>query len=92
MAQQPKNIHDQINHEIELLIKAIIRLGEKNEDGKYVVIFKTLFDDDECQQIFEAMVGTLKAAKKRKILKYKGQVLLQGMSDDVPITLLKESM
>ncbi len=58
--------------------------------GQYVVIFKTLFEDDECQQVFEAIVGTLRSAKKRKIVKYKGQVLLQGMSDDVPITLLKE--
>lgn len=57
-------------------------------DGKYVVKFGVLFADDRCANIFEALVGTLKAAKKRKILTYQGELLLQGVHDNVDITLL----
>ena len=41
------------------------------------------------QQFFEALVGTLRAAKKRKIISFKGQVLLKGAHDNVAITLLE---
>eukprot|EP01083_Nonionella_stella_P076162 207403_1 len=33
------------------------------------------------------MVGTLRSAKKRKIIKFRGQMLLKGMHDNVPIQL-----
>ena len=46
-----------------------------------------LFHDDKCANIFEALVGTLRAAKKRKVLTYDGELLLQGVHDDVEITL-----
>lgn len=51
------------------------------------VTFGTLFNDDECANIFEALVGTLRAAKKRKVLTYEGELLLQGVHDNVEITL-----
>lgn len=35
-----------------------------------------------------ALVGTLKAAKKRKIVEYKGEILLQGVHNDVDVVLL----
>ncbi len=38
------------------------------------VSFGTLFDDEEGQQFFEAIVGTLRAAKKRGVVDFKGQV------------------
>lgn len=57
-------------------------------DSKYVVKFGVLFSDDRCANIFEALVGTLKAAKKRKIVSYDGELLLQGVHDNVEITLL----
>ena len=56
-----------------------------------MVKFGVLFSDDRCANIFEALVGTLKAAKKRKILTYQGELLLQGVHDDVDITLIKDS-
>ena len=56
-----------------------------------MVKFGVLFADDRCANIFEALVGTLKAAKKRKILTYQGELLLQGVHDDVDITLIKDS-
>lgn len=51
------------------------------------VTFGTLFHDDQCANIFEALVGTLRAAKKRKVLTYEGELLLQGAHDNVEITL-----
>lgn len=46
-----------------------------------------LFNDDRCANIFEALVGTLRAAKKRKFLTYDGELLLQGVHDNVEIIL-----
>lgn len=51
------------------------------------VTFGTLFNDDECANIFEALVGTLRAAKRRKVLTYEGELLLQGVHDNVEIIL-----
>lgn len=49
-----------------------------------------LFNDDQCANIFEALVGTLRAAKKRKVLTYDGELLLQGVHDNVEIILKPE--
>ncbi|KAH6580301.1 hypothetical protein BASA61_009713 [Batrachochytrium salamandrivorans] len=35
--------------------------------------------DDRCGDIFEALVGTLKAAKKRKVIDFKAELLLQAV-------------
>merc|ERR1712228_21834 len=63
-------------------------MGEPNDDGQYVVKFGVLFDDDEAANTFEAINGTLRTAKKRQIIDFKGQMLLKGPHDNVPITLL----
>ena len=49
-----------------------------------------LFADEECANIFEALVGTLRAAKRKKVVTYEGELLLQGVHDSVLIQLLKE--
>lgn len=36
--------------------------------------FGVLFNDDRCANIFEALVGTLRAAKKRKIVAFPGEL------------------
>lgn len=51
------------------------------------VTFGVLFHDDRCANIFEALVGTLRAAKKRKVVAYEGELLLQGVHDNVEIVL-----
>ncbi len=79
-----------VEHEVELLIVEIKRLGSPNSEGQTVVKFGTLFQDDRCANLFEALVGTLRAAKRKKIIKYDGQLLLQGVHDDVDIVLLRE--
>ena len=40
------------------------------------VTFGVLFHDDGCANIFEALVGTLRAAKRRKLMTYDGELLL----------------
>lgn len=79
-----------VDHEVNLLVEEIHRLGSKNADGKLSVKFGVLFRDDKCANLFEALVGTLKAAKRRKIITYPGELLLQGVHDDVDIILLQD--
>ncbi|XP_029352204.1 costars family protein ABRACL [Echeneis naucrates] len=79
-----------VSHEVNLLVEEIQRLGSKNADGQTSVKFGVLFNDDRCANIFEALVGTLKAAKKKKVIDFQGELLLQGVHDNVDIILLQE--
>lgn len=66
------------------------RLGSPNADGKTSVKFGVLFNDTRCANIFEALVGTLRAARRKKIIVFDGELLLQGVHDNVEIVLLSE--
>ncbi|KAJ6806594.1 uncharacterized protein M6B38_408025 [Iris pallida] len=77
-----------VDEEVGRLKEEIQRLGQLQPDGSYKVKFGVLFNDDRCANIFEALVGTLRAAKKRKIVQYEGELLLQGVHDNVEIALL----
>ena len=79
-----------VEHELGLLVTEIKRLGHSNSDGQFLVTFGVLFSDDKCANLFEALVGTLRAAKKRKIVKYDKELLLQGVDDNAEIFLLKD--
>ena len=72
-----------IDDEIQQLLVDIRRIGD---DGPQVK-FGELFDDDDVQQYYEALVGTLKSAKKRGVIDFKGQMLLKGMHDNVVISI-----
>ncbi|ESO86839.1 hypothetical protein LOTGIDRAFT_207050 [Lottia gigantea] len=78
-----------VEHEVNLLVEEIKRLGTQNGNGQYEVTFGVLFNDDRCANIFEALVGTLRAAKRKKIVTYEGELLLQGVHDNVKIVLLQ---
>ncbi|XP_062082638.1 costars family protein WS02710_H03 isoform X2 [Humulus lupulus] len=65
-----------VEEEVERLKVEIKRLGKVQPDGSY-----------KCANIFEALVGTLRAAKRRKFLTYDGELLLQGVHDNVEIIL-----
>jgi hypothetical protein len=80
-----------IDEEVAELIKDITRLGRNNGSGQYVVEYGPLFDDPKVEQYYEALMGTLKAAKKRGIITYEGQLLLKGAHDKTEITLLDSS-
>jgi len=78
-----------VAEEVNMLVEEIKRLGTVNdESGNYEVEFGVIFHDDRCANIFEALVGTLRAAKRKKILTYEGELLLQGVHDKVKIKLL----
>eukprot|EP00250_Pteridium_aquilinum_P001404 c115_g1_i1 orf=99-347(+) len=78
-----------VEEEVELLKGEIKRLGALQPDGTYSVKFGVLFNDEKCANTFEALVGTLRAAKKRKAVKFEGELLLQGVHDNVDVFLLK---
>jgi len=77
-----------VDAEVDALCQHCKRLGHPNATGAIVVKFGVLFKDETCANTFEALNGTLRAAKKRKKLTFQGEMLLQGVSDDVDITLL----
>jgi hypothetical protein len=66
------------------LLVDIRRIGEPGEPH---VLFGDLFDDDQVANYYEALVGTLKSAKKRGLIEFKGQMLLKGPHDKVKITI-----
>lgn len=79
-----------IIHPLWITSSICITLVISDADGQTTVKFGVLFSDDRCANIFEALVGTLKAAKKRKVVSYQAELLLQGVHDDVEVVLLKE--
>lgn len=79
-----------VDKELRKLIQEIQRLGAKNSDGLWEVKFGVLFE--ETANIFEALSGILKTAKKHKIVTYKGELLFQSYHDNVVITLIKEEV
>ena len=79
---------EQVEKDLKSLVKFIKKLGERNDNGQFTVKFGVLFDDHEAANTFEAINGTLRTAKKRQIIDFKGQMLLKGPHDNVPIILL----
>lgn len=77
-------LQKRLEEEIKQLLIDIKRIGIA---GAPSVTFGELFDDDAVQQYYEALVGTLKCAKKRGLIDYKGMLLLKGVSDDVIISI-----
>lgn len=83
---------ERMNTEIDQLLIDIRRIGPTHPDPTPRVLFGELFDDDEVQQHYEALVGTLKSAKKRGVISFKGQMLLKGMHDEVVISITKDGI
>lgn len=80
---QEKRIHKEIQH----LLGDILRIEPKNENW---CTFGDLFTDPLVEQYYEALVGTMKAAKRKGLIKFDGQFLLKGMHDHVIITLMDD--
>ncbi len=80
----------QVEHEVSLLINFIRSIGKLNSStNKYETTFGDLFRNDEVQNTLESLAGTLKAAKRRKVISYSSELLLQGVHDKELITLEK---
>ena len=78
-----------MDDECKMLVEEIQRLGTKGEDGKISVEFGVLFNDTRCANIFDALVATLRAAKRKNSIKFEGELLIQGVHDNAPIILLQ---
>lgn len=63
-------------------------LRPADDEGKTSVKFGVLFHDTQVANIFEALVGTLRAAKRKKMIMFEGELLLQGVHDNVDVILL----
>ena len=61
-----------VDHDIGLLVGHIQRLGAQQADGSYTTTFGALFADDAVQNSLESLAGTLKAAKRKKIVQVGG--------------------
>jgi hypothetical protein len=62
--------------------------GDADDGGGGCVKFGRLFDDPAVEQYYEALVGTLKSAKKRGLITFRGQMLLKGVHDSVVIRIV----
>lgn len=76
-----------IDHEVSLLVDCLKRIGEAQPDGSYKTTFGKIFKDEVLEQQLESLVGTMKAAKKKGVIDFQGQMLLQGAHDNVEVTL-----
>ncbi|EGD72484.1 hypothetical protein PTSG_00510 [Salpingoeca rosetta] len=80
-----------IDKEIRKLIAAIEKYGKPNgAPDQLEVSFGQLFQ--ETQNEFEALTGTLRTAKKHKVVAFEAETLFQGAHDHVVITLLKHEI
>lgn len=70
---------------MQQLIQDIRRVG--TNPGEPSVTFGELFDDDIVQNTYEALVGTLRSAKRQGYITFRGQMLLKGMHDKVVISV-----
>ena len=78
-----------VDKEIRKLIGLVVEHGSGAE-GSRVITYGELFKLAE--DSMEALSGTLKTAKKQKVVKFEAEMLFQGQSDAVVITLLKDSI
>lgn len=63
--------------EVKILVEEIERLGEQLESGKYGVKYGVLVRDEDVANKLEALMGTLRSAKKKKVVAYDGEMLWQ---------------
>ena len=75
-----------VDEEILQLLVDIRRIGVN--PGEPSVTFGELFDDDVVQNTYEALVGTLRSAKRQGKVHFQGQMLLKGMHDRVVISIV----
>jgi len=78
-------VEERLNYELQQLQLDIWRIGDPTQPS---VTFGELFDDELCQNHYEGIAATLKAAKKRGIVTYKSPILLKGAHDKVLISLV----
>jgi len=76
-----------VDHEVKLVQYHMKRLGKDAGNGTWTITFGEFFNDKDVEQIFESLVGSLKAAKRRGCIDFPGQLLLMPTHKDVVLTL-----
>jgi len=76
--------HYDVDEECRLVHFHVDRIS-KEKGTPLSCTFGALFEQTE--QVFESLVGSLKAARKRKVIDFPGQLLLMPVNKDVVITL-----
>ena len=82
------DIGSMVDEEVVQLLLDIRRIGVN--PGEPSVTFGELFDDDVVQNTYEALVGTLRSAKRQGKIHFQGQMLLKGMHDRVVISIVED--
>jgi hypothetical protein len=77
-----------VEHEIKLIQFHLARIGKAQPDGTYKSTFGDIFNDEQSEQVFESLVGSLKAARKAGVIKFQGQMLLMPTHKDIEIHLV----
>lgn len=84
--QKPESHFERVDREVNQLLVDILRI---TPEGSPFCTFGPLFEDPQVEQYYEALVGTLKSAKRKGLIRFKGQMLLKGMHDNVQIDIIK---
>jgi hypothetical protein len=82
-AERAAKAQDWVEQEIAKLLSVIREIGENRPDGQAVVKFGPLFY--AYQDISDTLVGIMMRAKKRKLISYPGDMLFQGVHNEVEI-------
>ena len=61
-----------------------MRLSQADSDGALKVTFAAIARDPQCERLFDAVGGLLKAAKQRGYVSYPGELLLEGLGRAAP--------
>lgn len=88
ISKRGKQAADWTDTQIRKLIAVVQKHGKKNAGGKFEIDFRSLFKATE--DIFDALAGLLRTAKKYEVIGFTADMLLQGQNDRDVITLLKE--
>ena len=81
-------VEERLQNELNQLVMDIWRIGDPNQPS---CSFGELFVDEQVEQFYEGIAATLWSAKKRNIVAYDSQVLMQGMHDKVIIYLVNDT-
>jgi len=85
-SQATESHFERVDREVNQLLVDILRI---TPEGSPFCTFGPLFEDPQVEQYYEALVGTLKSAKRKGLIRFKGQMLLKGMHDNVQIDIVK---
>jgi len=81
-------VEERLQNELNQLVNDIWRIGDPEQP---FCTFGDLFVDEQAEQFYEGIAATLWSAKKRNIVAYDSQVLMQGMHDKVIIYLVSDT-